>query len=282
MQLHVGQPVTRAGVTIFPLWHAAVAARRYTSRLETLEISECAEPRVNALSATNHGSVPLLVPAATLFEAGLQHRMSVSSVVIAPRQALDFPVCCVEQGRWSGTHSQRSSGRRVSPFIRASLISPDRQGEVWRRAARRASSHNATQSLVQHRREARPERLVLGLTPLPGQSGVLVGLGGQPLQLECFDSPRTLREQFDAIIEAAFEDADCSPPVATPGRRARRFVDRLIRLVPAVGVSGAPEFPAQVRSEHLDVSSLVLGRTVIHLTAMNVRHPVVAGLSTAP
>ena len=47
--------------------------------------------------------------------------------------------------------------------------------------------------------------------------------------LETFDSPTTLRREFDAIISAAGLDALGVAPGRTPARRAIRFVDRAIQ-----------------------------------------------------
>ena len=45
-----------------------------------------------------------------------------------------------------------------------------------------------------------------------------------------FDNQLTLRREFDSIIRAAAMDAIGLPEVATPSRRARRFVDRADRV----------------------------------------------------
>ena len=93
--------------------------------------------------------------------------------------------------------------------------------------------------------------------PLPGQTGIVVGIGGQPLALEAFDHPQTLHEQFEAIVRAACLDALGRPALPTPGRRARRLVERLEKTKldhePDVGQTSKL---GRARTTDLDVMSL--------------------------
>lgn len=111
--------------------------------------------------------------------------------------------------------------------------------------------------------------------PLPGQTGVLVGVGGQPLALEVFDHPQTLQEQFEAIVRAACLDAVGRPALPTPCRRARRLVERLGRtrldLEPDVGQLSTL---GRARTDDLDVMSLHHSHRRLHLRATYRRNPI--------
>ena len=108
---------------------------------------------------------------------------------------------------------------------------------------------------------------------MPGQVGVVLGIAGQPVLAEVFDSPATLSRQFRSLLRAAALDALGEPEVVTPSRRARRFVDRLS------GVERRAVAPAGVGTtvagadQYATVSALAWRRRDVHLVATNPRHP---------
>ena len=287
MDLHVGRGVTRGALTVFPVWNGDGGPRGYSTRLDKLVVGEDqAGPSVPGLVATYAGTKPALVLEGYLFEGGWQHRMAVSSVLLAPGQPSVVEVACVEHGRWGGAQRQAARGRRATPFVRSGASIPpdgqDRQGEVWRRVETYVgrARGNATGSLVGHLDDVESDvrRTTAGLRPLAGQAGVVIGIAGQPVMVEVFDDPRTLREQFDSIIAAAGLDALGQPEVATPARRARRLVERLeaVQLMPC-GPAGVGT-RLEARNEYVDASALTWRARTIHLRATNVRHPMLMGV----
>jgi hypothetical protein len=237
-------------------------------------------PAVRSLIVKNAGARPLLLLEGQLLEGGWQHRMLTRSVLVAAGESMSLDVACVEQGRWHGAARHTSTGRRASMRVRN--VDPggpqvvDHQSEVWRRVAEQDATYgaNGTDSLVEHVDRARDgvRDLVEGMQPLPGQVGVLIGIAGQPVMAEVFDSPSTLRRQFRSIVEAAAFDAVGQEPVRTPARRAIRFVERLssVRRQPVAPaglgttVSGA--------SSYATVTGLAWQRRLVHLRASNSRH----------
>ena len=121
------------------------------------------------------------------------------------------------------------------------------------------------------------------IQPLDGQVGVLVGIGGQPLALEVFDHPDTLREQFAEIVRAAGLDTLAAPElpqVATPGRRARRLVERLERAEPSARTSPPDEAGCalvRARSSSVELTTLRRRGHDLHLRATYRRHPLLIG-----
>lgn len=280
--LHVGRGTTRGAMTVFPLWTTTSGSCRYTTQTKHLDVTEVeGGPHVGALMVGNTGNRPALVLEGQLFEGGWQHRMSMKSLLVGVHQRISVQVACVEQGRWSGERGQRTRGRRATPYLRdAARWGGDVQGEVWNRVARHTQgTDNPTQSYVEHL-----DRVGGGLTdwsdlqPLPGQAGVLIGIGGQPYVAEVFDSPDTLRDQLGTILEAAALDAQLAPPVETPGRRARRFIDRCDALrYDRVGAAGIGE-EQRARSAYVDATALRWDGHDVHTRLSNVRHPMlVAG-----
>jgi hypothetical protein len=103
---------------------------------------------------------------------------------------------------------------------------------------------------------------------------VTIGVGGQPLLLEVFDHPSTLRAQLRSLYRAATLDAYGAPALPTPNRRARRFVERLGRiqldLEPDVAQMGRL---GRATTEQLDVAELRHRLSTVHLRASYRRHP---------
>ncbi len=286
MDLHVGRGVTAGALTVFPVWNGHGGRREYTTHVRDIEVSEVeGGPAVPGLSATNRGAAPVLVLEGHLFEGGWQHRMATKSMILAPARPTVVEVACVEARRWGGDIRQATRGRRATPFVRSGATAPPPgrgvQEEVWRRVdTYRGSADSAGASLVGHldRSGHDVRKLVHHLRPLPGQAGLVVAIAGQPLVMEVFDDPKTLREQFDSIIAAAGLDALGQPPVVTPSRRARRMVERLeqLRLQPSETLEAGTRLSA--RDQYLDVSALSWRRRTVHLRVTNLRHPSFVGV----
>ena len=283
-ELHVGRGITRGGLTVFPVWSTTSNTSRYSTGVRHLDVAECEEgPDVSTLMVGNTGDRPLLVLEGQLFEGGWQHRMATRSVLIGVHQRVPVEVACVEHGRWGGSPRQASRGRRATAYVRdavraASVGAGDVQGEVWDRVASHTrGTDNETGSLVRRLDAAVPPEAD-AFEVLAGQCGVLIGVGGQPILLEVFDSPRTLRAQFRAIVEAASLDATMAPAVATPSRRAHRFVERFERVsLEESGDAGLGRCLTG-RSETVDASGVRWDERDLHVRASYLRHPMlVAG-----
>lgn len=299
-ELHVGRGTTRGAMTVFPLWGATSGYRRYTMGGRDLDVTEVdGDPDVGTLMVGNIGDRPALVLEGQLFEGGWQHRMARRSVMVGVHQRIAVEVACVEQGRWGGTARQHSRGRRATPYVRDSVRhGGDIQTEVWNRVAvhtqdagvpspdhqlsmsdlhwvrNTAPEDNPTGSFVRRLDRAQAERETWSaLRPLPGQVGVLIGVGGQPYVAEVFDSSHRLRVQLPALLEAAALDARLAPQVETPSRRARRFIERLdhVRLE-NIEPAGIAERGCGA-TDHADVATLRWQGHDVHSRMTNVRHP---------
>jgi hypothetical protein len=226
---------------------------------------------------TNSGSRPRLVLEGQLLEGGLQNRLVARSVLVPALATMDLDVLCVEAGRWSGGLEHKWNERCASLRVRSASVSEsDRQGEVWRRVEEYEARYgaNETASLVEHgdRAAADVDSVVKGFRCLGGQVGVVLCIAGQPVLAEVFDSPSTLARQFRSLVRAAALDALGQEHVATPSRRARRFVDRLARVERhAVAPAGVGTTLIGADS-YASVSALAWRRRDVHLVATNPRH----------
>lgn len=281
--INVGRGVTRGSMTVFPLWSPGGGRSAYTVSPRTLRVAEAPDgPQVDTLRVVNTGDRPVLVLEGQLFEGGWQHRMATRPVMVGVHQRIDVEVACVEQGRWAGDRTQRSRGRRATPWIRESVRDADRvgqtvQAEVWTRVAQHAegTGENPTASLV-HRLDEGVATDWSDHELLPGQTGVLIGVGGQPYVAEMFDSSRLLMGQVRAILEAAALDAERMPGPGTPVRRAHRFVERFERLVPQVARGAGVAWEWRDRTDHVDASVIQFNDQFVHTRMTNLRHPLLA------
>jgi hypothetical protein len=277
LDVHLGRPLVRGSLTVFPVWNGqAVSRRGYDVGSSAVTVSERAgSPVVGELVVGNSCRRPALVLEGELLEGGQQHRVAARSVLLAPGASMVLAVHCVEEGRWSGAGTHVRRGRRAPATVRAAQD----QGRVWHSVRRHEQRYgeNATHSLLDTTSNAAKEaaRLVHGLHPLPFQSGVLIGIAGQPALLEVYDSPATLASVWDALLHAAALDALGAPPCPTPGRRARRFVDRLAHVPLAVENAGLGTIRTG-RSPYARVSTLCWGDRPVHAVAVNLRHELVA------
>jgi hypothetical protein len=281
------------GMSVFPVWTVAPVVRGLYAAAQTgvTAAERDGSPVVNELVLTNPSPKPVLVPAGELFEGGWQHRALDHDVVIPGRGHLVASVSCVEPGRWQGHREQVHRSRRTSGLVRAAqAMTPDagRQSAVWGRVSRYDSAFGAsdTSSYVDHldRRGASvrhhasassPPRL---FEPIEGQRGVLIGLGGQPALLELFPSTDALASHLPALVETVSVDAALAPPIPTPGRRARRLVERLERLHlqvdPATG-AGDGRAVAGHTAYHR-AAGVVWRDQLAHAAVFNARHPLLA------
>jgi hypothetical protein len=76
LDIHLGRPITRGALTVFPLWNgAAVASRGDDVSSADLTVEERAGLAVvTELIVTNNGRRPVLVLEGELLEGGQQHR----------------------------------------------------------------------------------------------------------------------------------------------------------------------------------------------------------------
>jgi hypothetical protein len=271
VRLHVGQGTVRDALTVFPVWTDAPAhpAGYLTGRAAAVDVAERAgSPVVEKLVVTNRGNSPALLLAGELLEGGWQTRALAATTLLAPGRPIVQPVVCVEQGRWSGGTSHARRARRAPLAVLRGLHS---QQEVWSRVREYAdvAGNSPTESLADRLDVTAPRArdLTRGLRPLAGQRGVMIGIAGQPVWLELFDSGRSLAAHWSALLHAATMDALGRPEVRTPAALARSFAERVerTRLSPAGPAGLASRFRGGGR---VSVDAVRWNDRTIHLSAV--------------
>jgi len=302
--LHVGQGTHLGGLSVFPVWtDAPIVSGLATGRAARVQVAEReGSPVVGELVLKNEGAKPALLVAGELFEGGWQHRALNHDILLVPGQQLVASVSCVEHGRWHGATAQVRRSRRASMMVRSAQTiadDDDRQNSVWDRVSRYDNAFGAspTASYVDHlNRRAEPAVSADGLEDevesgevaaaaelaarikniraLPGQRGVLIGLGGQPAFLELFASPTGLRRHLPGLLEAAAIDAALLDPEPTPGRRARRFAGLLVDapIGDELGTDAGAGRALASRSKYHEIRGLGWNDQLLHATVFNRRH----------
>ncbi|QNG35556.1 hypothetical protein F1C76_02090 [Geodermatophilaceae bacterium NBWT11] len=279
IRLHVGQGTHRGSLTVFPVWtDAAPVTGLLTGAAAQVDVVERAgSPSVDQLVVTNRTEKPVLLLAGELLEGGWQNRTLTASTVLAPATPTVLPVLCVEHGRWGGGEAHRRQARRAPVALRPDLEHPDAQARVWRRVSgyTAVAGPSPTDSLLDRLDRTRPEaeRLTAGLTPLAGQSGVLLGIAGRPVSLELFGSRRSLTEHWMPLLEAAALDALGRPAVRTTAALARAFAER-VQGTDLTAVRGAGAGRRYSGGGRVRVDDVRWRDRTVHLNALDLTHPV--------
>ena len=250
-KMHVGRGESRGALTVFPIWQRRTPGTTVVLATDgALRVQELDSPSVPHLRVTPSGRLPVLLLDGDVLVGGRQDRVAAGSRLLAPGFSATVDVRCVEQERWSGSQTH-SVGGRATAFVRGNHD----QQEVWRRVA-----------VERSRAPGVPE--VSGWEPLPGQSGVLTGIGGRPALLELFADEVLLAAAWQRILAAAARDAAGRPPKQTPGYRAREFAG----AVEAMPLSVRPQDSSMAISAGtggLELRGVAEGHRLLHASVIN-------------
>lgn len=286
----VGAPVTRAGVSLFPVYlFQPSGGSLLASSPATVEISEADEESVPTVTVTSTADEPVLLVEGETVAGGLQQRCLNVSVLVAPRARLEVPVSCVEAGRWggsskfSGTSGQtsrrvrRAKAEGVHHNVRRTGDKRSDQGAVWASVDREldrldvtAPTRNFADTDALFDRDgslnAALEDLVT-LGALPGQCGVVISQGSRVVAAELLATPALFAARWQATVRAAMVDAPDDPRGRPSASRALRFLRRIGRAsaVEADGVGLGRE--RHVRSKRLVGQVLTWQDTIVHASA---------------
>jgi hypothetical protein len=199
LDLSIGRPLTKGGLSLFPVYSREPMASPYLlftgesgSGIDVGEHSGGAV--VDQLVAKNYGDMPVLMIEGEMVLGDLQNRTLNISMLCAARSDTLLPVSCVEQGRWHESGGSRRSRHHASPRLRkiktASVIKTATAGKgwksdqsaVWKDIAGEASRRHvfSATSAIEDVYTAAQATFPPGLAatrPLEGQVGVVVGLG---------------------------------------------------------------------------------------------------------
>ncbi len=241
----IGWPITRLGVSFFPVYLAANGLPAIaTGEGSGLVVDELEEPSVGKLRVQNPGHKPVLVVEGEHFLGGKQNRTVNVTVLVPSLGDLTIPVSCLERGRWGRRRASRRDEVFEAPPVRArknaSVNKSMRrlgsragdQGAVWREVdemLNRASVHSDTAAAADVKEEAYrrdPSRVeaierLVGCGPLPGQCGIVVVQGDRVTSMDLFGAPHLLAAHWGALVRSHLLE----PPVGQGVPSATRVLE---------------------------------------------------------
>lgn len=300
-RMHVGQGFYNGnGVTYFPVWLESEPLHGVCWNTEHLTIGENESgATVNSLTVTNSGHRPHVVLEGDIFEGGWQNRLVTRTQIIKRGESLEVPVVCVEEGRWHGETTHRSSVRRAPVSVRrqlnwhrSSLNAPrDQEGaearlvqdEIWDAVRDVTRGEFAGESLTMamdahHERNRSRGTSGIRRTPrvLPGQRGVIVAAAHSIVTAEFFGSQKGLESRWQAIIDAT-EFSNALPEWGqTPAQVARDLIADLERGPIGERLDTPVVLPGH--KDNLIVSSYANELGFIYASVIGAGHPMALGV----
>jgi hypothetical protein len=287
-QASIGRPLTRGGVSLFPIYIHGTGGLDIAARPADLTISEQASAEVPTITVSNPGGRATLLVEGETVTGGQQNRVLNVSVLVPAASTIEVPVSCVEAGRWSGRPDfergrtfaprrvRRVKNATVAQSVHASGTKYSDQGAVWSAIdvelvtlavdSRTRAFHDAEIALERDDRAAILAELVEA-GPLPGQCGIVFGHGGRIVSAEVFATHELLVANWEGLVRAALLDS----PVAVEGRpsvsRALRFMNRLATSAatrsPGVGLGEE----THIRTSRLVGQALLFDGSLVHASA---------------
>ena len=155
----IGSPITRLGVSFFPVYLAANDLPPIaTGEGSGLVVDELDDASVQTLRVRNPGDKPVLVVEGEHFLGGKQNRALNATVLVPARAELEIPVSCLEQGRWGRPHAYR----RDDTFAAAPVRAAQHAGVARSMARRGFARGRPVGGLARSRPDAGPRRGELG------------------------------------------------------------------------------------------------------------------------
>lgn len=285
----VGRPITRGGVSLFPIYIHGGGGIDIGARPADVQITEQGSAEVPTITVTNSGQRPALLVEGETVTGGQQNRVLNVSVPVPGGATINVPVSCVEAGRWNGLSAfergrtfaprrvRRVKSASVSNSVRHGGTKRSDQGAVWGTIDYELDRHkidsvtrsiHATEMLLDAESSlATAAHELVDFGPLPGQYGIVLGHGKRIVAAEIFATPELLAANWEALIRAALLDAperiEGSPSVS----RALRFVTRIgtARGTSSPGVGLGEEL--HMETTRMVAQALTLDGAVVHASA---------------
>ena len=285
----VGRPITRGGVSLFPIYVHGGAGIDIAARPADVEISEQGSAEVPFITVTNPGKRPTLLVEGETVTGGQQNRVLNVSVLVPGGATINVPVSCVEAGRWNGRSAfergrtfaprrvRRVKNMTVSNSVRHGGTKRSDQGAVWNsidyeldrlKVDSPSRAIHASEMLFEADNGlAIAAQELVGVGPLPGQCGIVLGHGKRIVAAEIFATPELLAANWEALVRAALLDA----PEFVEGQPS---ISRALRFVTRLGTARGTSSPGVGLGEELHMETtkmvgqaLTLDGAVVHASA---------------
>ncbi|MEX1218345.1 MAG: DUF6569 family protein [Acidimicrobiales bacterium] len=285
----VGRPITRGGVSLYPVYVHGGAGIDIAVRPEGVQITEQGSAEVPTITVTNPGPQPTLLVEGETVTGGQQNRVLNVSVLVPAGATINVPVSCVESGRWNGNSAfergrtfaprrvRRVKSATVSESVRHGGSKNSDQGAVWSTIdfelgrlhvdSSTRSIHASERLLETDNSLAIAAQELVSVGPLPGQCGIVLGHGKRIVAAEIFATPELLAANWEALIRAALLDAPNHVEGQPSVSRALRFVTRIgtARGTRSAGVGLGEELHMQTTK--MVGQALTLNGVIVHASA---------------
>lgn len=285
----VGAPITRAGISLIPVYLHDARGVSIAAGGDDVSISELDSADVPTITVTNSSAMPVLLVEGETVRGGQQDRTLNVSVLVPAAAAVACPVSCVEHGRWDGlgefgrsrTYAprrvRRAKSYSVTENVRTHGVKRSDQGLVWDMVDHEldrlaivdgtAALRAADAAIERDDRVAAAVRELVERGPLPGQRGVVVTHGHRVVACDVFATPELLAAHWEALVRGWFlevpDEVTTRPSVSAALRFLRRFASS--PTVTAPGVSLGVEHHA--RGRRIVGQALVWDDVLVHASA---------------
>jgi len=287
-RIAVGAPITRLGVSLFPLY-LHQSAPDIDAPGDDVGIEELEAAEVPTVRFTNGGGRPVLVPAGSTISGGRQNRMVNVSVLLPSAATLDVPVSCVQAGRWSGERGfsvgrsfaprrvRRTNDLTVEHNLRHGRGGRADQSSVWSTVDHELDR----EAVLSHTRDledleqavARDERRTAAIEelvargPLPGQSGLAVAHGSRVLAADVFASPDLLARNWEPLVRSHLAELPTGRNGHPSASRVLRFLRRFATSRATVSEAAGVGRERHVATDRLAGQALEHDDALIHASA---------------
>jgi hypothetical protein len=285
----VGRPITRGGVSLFPIYIHGGGGIDIGARPADVQITEQGSAEVPTITVTNSGQRPALLVEGETVTGGQQNRVLNVSVLVPGGATINVPVSCVEAGRWNGRSAfergrtfaprrvRRVKNMTVSDSVRRGGTKSSDQGAVWNsidyeldrlKVDSSTRAMQASELLFEADNSlANAAQELIGVGPLPGQCGIVLGHGRRIVAAEIFATPELLAANWEALVRAALLDA----PEFVEGQPS---ISRALRFVTRLGTARGTSSPGVGLGEELHMETtkmvgqaLTLDGVIVHASA---------------
>ena len=285
-QASVGAPVTRGGISVFPIYVAeAGLPPMATGPLAGLIVDEVSDGTVPHLVVTNPTDQAILIVEGEQLVGGLQNRSPNVSVLVPAGERLEIPVSCLERGRWGRresfrpgtTHTprrvRRTKSREVARTMAMSGLRSGNQGEVWNAISSELNLMDVDSSTdaiadadeVYKREPGRYSAVeeLASMGPLPGQCGIVIAHGRRVVAGEVFGASELLKAHWEALIRSNLLErptADGHPSATGALKLLRRFAVAESTQSPGIGLGTEHH----IATDRTSGQALTLDNSVVH------------------
>ena len=293
--IELGDPNLFESLSVVPLYQREPPKTNYyllDHALETggFKIEEVSENgQVPFLKAQNDLDIPVLILDGEELIGAKQNRIANASFLIPPQTVLEFPVSCVEKGRWAyrdkrfktgnsiyGARARRRKHLTVTQNIRKTQSFSSNQGQVWKDVQsyiNKSKTTTGTQCYSDYLRQ-RQDDIDAYREALPYQQeqiGQLVFLNEQFLAIDCLNQADKAQHIYPKMMSSYTQEAldplekQRTVKELSQGEGGQKIFERLWQMTAEKRSSVGWGHDLRFEDELLTGSALVYNGQLLHL-----------------